>query len=237
MCTVCSCQGCWLIPIIRPSGNHGEDVKELYYYLDSTPTHSYMKFLYKYPQAEYPYEQLILENQNRSREVSEFEIMDSDVFDEDRYWDVFVEVSYTSTFCNFYKNGFDIVGILQRSTPKTKKTQMGLRFVSLPTIAVQKQPIFTSSRSSSSAIPGRGQRRCRKTDHFCVNRPKAQSRSTIALCTRRTCTAPLVLRQQLRPKEVLSWLMVPALSLTCSSPKTRRTSRCAPCRNDLWTVH
>lgn len=72
-------------------GNHGEDVKELYYYLDSTPTHSYMKFLYKYPQAAYPYEQLIEENQHRSREVSEFEIMDSDVFDGDRYWDVFVE--------------------------------------------------------------------------------------------------------------------------------------------------
>jgi hypothetical protein len=51
-----------------------------------------MKYLYKYPQAEYPYEQLIVENQHRSREVSEFEIMDTDVFDEDKYWDVFVEV-------------------------------------------------------------------------------------------------------------------------------------------------
>ncbi|RXK38115.1 cytoplasmic protein [Tremella mesenterica] len=72
-------------------GNHGEDVKELYYYLDSTPTHSYMKYLYKYPQAPYPYEQLKQESQNRSREVNEFELMDTDVFDEDRYWDVFVE--------------------------------------------------------------------------------------------------------------------------------------------------
>lgn len=78
--------------LTRP-GNHGEDVKELYYYLDSSPTHSYMKYLYKYPQAEFPYEQLKEESRNRSREVSEFELMDTDVFDEDRYWDVFVEVS------------------------------------------------------------------------------------------------------------------------------------------------
>ncbi|ORX38653.1 putative cytoplasm protein [Kockovaella imperatae] len=72
-------------------GNHGEDVKEMYWYIDSTPTHSYMKYLYKYPQAEYPYDQLKEENQNRSREVSEFELMDTDVFDENRYWDIFVE--------------------------------------------------------------------------------------------------------------------------------------------------
>jgi hypothetical protein len=64
----------------------------VYYYLDSTPTHSYMKYLYKYPQAEFPYEQLKDESRNRSREVNEFELMDTDVFDEDRYWDVFVEV-------------------------------------------------------------------------------------------------------------------------------------------------
>ena len=72
-------------------GNHGEDVKEIYYYLDSTPTHSYMKFLYKYPQAEYPYDQLVRESENRSRDVPEFEITDTDVFDDNRYWDVFVE--------------------------------------------------------------------------------------------------------------------------------------------------
>lgn len=75
------------------AGNHGEDVKEIYYYLDSTPTHSYMKYLYKYPQSKFPYEQLQEESRNRSREVNEFELMDTDVFDEDRYWDVFVEAS------------------------------------------------------------------------------------------------------------------------------------------------
>jgi len=72
-------------------GNHGEDVKELYYYLDSTPTHSYMKFLYKYPQRRFPYEQLVTESQSRGRDVPEYEILDTDAFDEDRYWDVFVE--------------------------------------------------------------------------------------------------------------------------------------------------
>jgi hypothetical protein len=81
------------VKLTQNVGNHGEDVKEMYYYLDSTPTHSYMKYLYKYPQAEFPYEQLKEESRNRSREVNEFELMDTDVFDEDRYWDVFVEVS------------------------------------------------------------------------------------------------------------------------------------------------
>ena len=82
-----------LFGVSGPQGNHGEDVKELYYYLDSTPTHSYMKFLYKYPQKAYPYEDLVRENQHRGREVVEFEILDTDAFDDDRYWDVFVEVS------------------------------------------------------------------------------------------------------------------------------------------------
>ncbi len=63
-------------------GNHGEDVKECYYYLDSTPTHSYMKYLYKYPQAAFPYEQLIQENRNRGRGGREFELADTGVFDE-----------------------------------------------------------------------------------------------------------------------------------------------------------
>jgi hypothetical protein len=72
-------------------GNHGEDVKELYYYLDSTPTHSYMKFLYKYPQAEFPYQRLIEENRNRSKLEREFELIDTGIFDDDRYFDVFVE--------------------------------------------------------------------------------------------------------------------------------------------------
>ncbi len=72
-------------------GNHGEDVKEYYFYLDSTPTHSYMKFLYKYPQAAFPYQQLIEETRRRGRTDLEYELIDTGVFDQDRYFDVFVE--------------------------------------------------------------------------------------------------------------------------------------------------
>ncbi len=72
-------------------GNHGEDVKEIYYYLDSTPTHSYMKYLYKYPQAAFPYERLIQENRDRSKTEGEFELIDTGLFDENKYFDVFVE--------------------------------------------------------------------------------------------------------------------------------------------------
>ncbi|MEL6776696.1 MAG: glucosidase [Cyanobacteria bacterium J06597_16] len=72
-------------------GNHGEDVKEYYFYLDSTPTHSYMKGLYKYPQAAFPYGQLIEENQRRDRNETEFELLDTGVFNENRYFDVVVE--------------------------------------------------------------------------------------------------------------------------------------------------
>ena len=72
-------------------GNHGEDVKEYYFYLDNTPTHSYMKYLYKYPQAEYPYVDLIETNKRRGRNDMEYELLDTGVFEEDRYFDVFVE--------------------------------------------------------------------------------------------------------------------------------------------------
>ena len=72
-------------------GNHGEDVKEYYFYLDSTPTHSYMKYLYKYPQSEFPYKQLVAENRSRGKDSGEFELMDTGVFNDDRYFDVFVE--------------------------------------------------------------------------------------------------------------------------------------------------
>ena len=74
-----------------PQGNHGEDVKEHYFYLDSTPTHSYMKMLYKYPQTAYPYSKLAEENKRRGRENPEYELIDTGVFDEERYFDVFVE--------------------------------------------------------------------------------------------------------------------------------------------------
>src|SRR5438046_1694759 len=80
-----------LFGLTGTQGNHGEDVKESYFYLDSTPTHSYMKYLYKYPQAAFPYEALVEENRRRDRRAPEFELLDTGVFDDDRYFDVLVE--------------------------------------------------------------------------------------------------------------------------------------------------
>ncbi|HEY7369492.1 MAG TPA: glucosidase, partial [Thermoanaerobaculia bacterium] len=80
-----------LFGLSGPQGNHGEDVKELYYYLDGTPTHSYMKALYKYPQREFPYAWLVSENARRSKADREFEILDTGIFDDDKYFDIFVE--------------------------------------------------------------------------------------------------------------------------------------------------
>src|SRR5262244_2119484 len=77
--------------LTNSEGNHGEDVKEYYFYLDSTPTHSYMQYLYKYPQAAYPYEDLVKTNRQRNRHEMEYELIDTGVFDDDRYFDVFVE--------------------------------------------------------------------------------------------------------------------------------------------------
>ncbi len=77
--------------LTNSEGNHGEDVKEYYFYLDSTPTHSYMKYLYKYPQAEFPYDRLVEQNKSRGRHDFEYELIDTGVFDDDRYFDVFVE--------------------------------------------------------------------------------------------------------------------------------------------------
>src|SRR5437660_142927 len=80
-----------LFGLTGPQGNHGEDVKEVYFYLDSTPTHSYMRMLYKYPQAAYPYQQLIEESARRSKQDPEFEVLDTGIFAGGRYFDVFVE--------------------------------------------------------------------------------------------------------------------------------------------------
>ena len=80
-----------LFGLTGPEGNHGEDVKEEYFYLDSTPTHSYAKALYKYPQAEFPYAQLVAENARRGKDEKEFELIDTGVFDDGRYFDVVAE--------------------------------------------------------------------------------------------------------------------------------------------------
>src|SRR5262247_2668523 len=80
-----------LFGLTNNEGNHGEDCKEYYFYLDSTPTHSYMKYLYKYPQRPYPYDDLVRTNRQRNRSEREYELLDTGVFDDNRYFDVFVE--------------------------------------------------------------------------------------------------------------------------------------------------
>lgn len=99
--SLCFCLALWngrdpilkerLFGLTNSEGNHGEDVKEYYFYLDSTPTHSYMKYLYKYPQGAFPYADLVATNGRRSRQEMEYELLDTGVFDDDRYFDVFVE--------------------------------------------------------------------------------------------------------------------------------------------------
>ena len=85
-----------LFGLAGPEGNHGEDVKELYYYLDNVPTHAYMKHLYKYPHAEYPYGELVEVNRNRSKEELEYELIDTSVFETNNYFDVFTEYAKAS---------------------------------------------------------------------------------------------------------------------------------------------
>ena len=85
-----------LFGLTNSEGNHGEDVKEYYFYLDSTPTHSYMKYLYKYPQSAFPYEDLVETNRRRGKQELEYELLDTGVFDQDRYFDVFVEYAKES---------------------------------------------------------------------------------------------------------------------------------------------
>src|SRR4051812_25544779 len=85
-----------LFGLTGPEGNHGEDVKEHYFYLDSTPTHSYMRALYKYPQREFPYAWLVEENRRRGKGDAEFELGDTGVFDDGRYFDVFAEYAKAS---------------------------------------------------------------------------------------------------------------------------------------------
>jgi hypothetical protein len=86
-----------LFGLTNHEGNHGEDVKELYYYLDNIPTHFYMKYLYKYPQAAFPYEDLVIKNSMRSKQDPEYEILDTGVFNDNRYFDIFIEYAKESS--------------------------------------------------------------------------------------------------------------------------------------------
>ncbi len=105
----------------NPQGNHGEDIKEYHYYLDNVPTHSYMKMLYKYPQTEFPYNLLLNENLNRGRDKSEYELIDTGIFNEDKYFDIFIEyakadeedILIKATIFNRFKDDADLQVIPQ----------------------------------------------------------------------------------------------------------------------------
>lgn len=203
-------------------GNHGEDVKEVYYYLDSTPTHSYMKYLYKYPQAEFPYQQLKDENQNRSREVGEFELMDTDLFDENRYWDVYVEVSLLCSSWNFE---LWLTASKTKSMPKTKNSQTPFPSESQPTIAAPTLPTCTFFPKSSSATPGHGVKNFLPTCLLSLKKPKALSTLRTIPSVKPDYTVPLPQPLPLQQKEASSSSMGPVSSRTCCSQRMRQTLR------------
>ena len=165
-------------------GNHGEDVKELYYYLDSTPTHSYMKFLYKYPQCAFPYEELVRENVNRDRNVPEFELLDTDAFDEDRYWDVFMEVRIQAGFMRIYAD-------VASSTPKMSKIPTAFTSESPHTIAGPILPLCMLFHSFGSLTLGPGLR-TRLPSPLCRRVARESSKLFTPSSGSTTCTAFLL---------------------------------------------
>ncbi|HRH45346.1 MAG TPA: hypothetical protein PKY82_27150, partial [Pyrinomonadaceae bacterium] len=153
-------------------GNHGEDVKEYYFYLDSTPTHSYMKYLYKYPQAEFPYSKLLEENRNAGKLNGEFELLDSGIFNENKYFDVFIEYAKA-----------DAEDILIKITVANRSSQDAQINV-LPTIWLRNvwswdgiEPKFRFQSLDSNTITGGNyQLNCENADEllFCENNTNKQ---------------------------------------------------------------
>ncbi|GKT10319.1 hypothetical protein DSTSK_36240 [Desulforhabdus sp. TSK] len=153
--------------LTNSEGNHGEDVKEYYFYLDSTPTHSYMKFLYKYPQNPFPYSNLVETNRSRSRQEMEYELLDTGIFDDDRYFDVFVEYAKAApedvliriTICNRGPDSapIDVLPTSGSATPGPGRTAG--RSLCLSCSKVRKTPSsmsttrIHSSRNSSRITP------------------------------------------------------------------------------------
>jgi hypothetical protein len=140
-------------------GNHGEDAKEYYFYIDSTPSHSYMKYLYKYPHTEFPYARLVKENQRRDKHQPEFELLDTGVFDEDRYFDVVVEyakadvedilikitvIKTTRTLKGYLESR---IALRSSKTGSTTMSCMLPRKRSIPNMLARKQPLITNWHS------------------------------------------------------------------------------------------
>ena len=151
-----------LFGLTNSESNHGEDVKEYYFYLDSTPTHSYMKYLYKYPQAAFPYGDLVETSRRRGRDEFEYELLDTGVFDEDRYFDVFVEYAKESPE--------DILDPDQRPQPRP-----GAGRAARPADALVPQPVVLARQPPTG-------RPCRRSpDHGGPRRPGGRRRAGRAL--------------------------------------------------------
>jgi len=150
-----------LFGLTNSEGNHGEDVKEYYFYLDSTPTHSYMKYLYKYPQSEFPYRDLAETNRRRSRQELEYELLDTGVFDDDRYFDVFVEYAKETpenilVRITVFNRGSEAVTLHVLPTLWFRNTWTWREGVPRPVL--QKVPIGASNSVVSASHPELGDR-------------------------------------------------------------------------------
>src|SRR6201990_3224427 len=139
-----------LFGLTNSEGNHGEDAKEYYFYLDSTPTHSYMKYLYKYPQARYPYVWLIEENRKRGGRGFEFELIDTGIFDQDRYFDVFVEYAKASPEDLCIR--IEAVNRGPEAAPLHIIPQLWFRNIWTWTDTAGKPPVITDGPASDGAI-------------------------------------------------------------------------------------
>ena len=186
-----------LFGLTNSESNHGEDVKEYYFYLDSTPTHSYMKYLYKYPQAAFPYADLVETSRGRSRHEFEYELLDTGVFDQDRYFDVFVEYAKESPE--------DILIQITRPQPRP-----GAGRAARPADALVPQPVVLAARQPD------GRRCCRPTAAGQQRRQGGRSQAGRALPLLRRRRAAAVHRERNQHR-----------SASSAFPTARPTSRTA----------
>src|SRR5438132_1383906 len=166
-----------LFGLSNAEGNHGEDVKEYYYYLDCTPTHSYMRYLYKYPQRAFPYADLVETNRRRSRRELEYELIDTGVFDDDRYFDVFVEYAKATPD-----------DILIRITAANRGAGPAPLHV-LPTLWYRNRWTWRSRRPMPPARRSTmcfGPARARPTSSTIRSRPRRSARTSGGSCGRRS---------------------------------------------------
>ena len=181
-----------LFGLTNSEGNHGEDVKEYYFYLDSTPTHSWMRYLYKYPQRAYPYADLVETNRERSRHEPEYELLDTGVFDDDRYFDVFVDYAKGDpddlliqiTVCNrgpedaplhvlptlWFRNTW-----WQEAAAPRPLLLRRRRACTAPPWSRRRTPSSASSSCCAPARPSSGSPRTRATTSACSARPNASA--------------------------------------------------------------